>query len=216
VILLLAIPAAANSDISILLSEIAEHASPELINDLGDPSVLPSDGIHRAVYYWDTQLTDIPGGALALVLPTGVRVGLALRELEAQRVRLTYSPSVLRLLTATDNWNKLQNTQRFIDGLHQVGNLVRLQARAQQQDPDTPLAMEVLGRASTLTDLFSVPDHATASGRRSEPEPEPGELQCFYMYKFRGHHPDAPPCSGDGPDCWIPVCCQGGPEGPEC
>ena len=42
-------------DIQRLIAELGAHATPQLIEDLSDPNLLPANGIHRPRFIWNVS-----------------------------------------------------------------------------------------------------------------------------------------------------------------
>jgi hypothetical protein len=203
---------ATSTEISTLLDEVGGAASVELAATLQEPSLLPSDGIHAGTLFWQQRVEGIDGGALALLLPPGVRAGRELQRLQEAGVLRADSALVRRLLNAWTAWSAAESSGKILQALGEAEHLIRKEARERGvRSIDAGFTQTVLAEHSELLRMVSVSE-LSRSGESGvilpmagtdpddPPAPGPGELWCYALYKFQGWDTG---CCGAGSDCWI-------------
>lgn len=189
------------ADIDRLTAELGDGVTPELLLALQDPALLPSDGIHQPLFFWNVS-SDTPSGHLAMILPSAVRVGHTVLERASEGTKFTDTFALRRILNATQMWDGYHNTLQFKAGWEAVNAVVDHTtltggAPVQFMDP-TPLAN---------FDVNEIAGPAAASDSGGNP----GGLECCYNYTFTPL-PHGFLCEFEGTSCTM--CAECGPGRP--
>ncbi len=187
-------------DIDRLTTVLGDGVTPEILLALQDPALLPADGIHQPLFFWNVS-SDTPSGHLAMILPSAVRVGHTVLERAAQGTKFTDSFALRRILNATQMWDGYNGTAEFKAGWEAVDAVVDHAtltggAPVQFTDP-APL---------TSFDVSEIAGPVVASG----PGGFPG-LQCCYDYHMTSV-PHGFLCQFEGTSCTM--CAECGPGRP--
>src|SRR5262245_63113483 len=185
--------AAPSPDVVLLLDELGANAGADLVRDLQAPDLIPASGNYRGIPIWNTGPEMPPGGSLAIVFPTAVRVGLALQELRADGVAFTETPTVERIMRVTTNWGQLIARPWFGTVTNALDAEVRRIVRERSskdiagrprggaaalpilERPGQDVINQALGRRLDLTDRLSVGEYTVAANyiNLSELGPKP-------------------------------------------
>lgn len=187
------------AEIQQLLTQLGSNADQALRDDLANPSLLPSDGYHRARLRWKVDPAIGPEGAILVGAPVAARVGDRLRTLRVQGVSFSDSFTVRRIFSALDSWNMRTDSDQWADAMADAAFRVRDTMAAQGvTNPDPTFIWNALAGRPALRDMFLVsetsrdfPAYDVLGDLRPSSS---GTIECYDVYRYIPIGPDSWDC----------------------